>query len=186
MEEWKDASWTQGVFQVSNYGRVYNTKTKRFLNGYKTEKGYIQIVLGYKGKRESWLLHDLVATVWQRPLVKGEDAHHKIKQLKCCNCIWNIEIKEHSQHLREHKTGVKQTEEHKRNRAKTRIGKKMSQQAKLNMSLAKKGKPSPKKGTKRSPEAIAKMVQTRKLKKQLNPNYGPKKDPITGHFLQNR
>lgn len=101
-EEWKDANWTQGVFQVSNYGRVYNTKTKRFLKGSKYPKtGYIQIDLCYNGTRQKWELHRLVATVWQRPLLETEDAHHKNK-FKWCNCCWNIQIKDSKKHAQEH------------------------------------------------------------------------------------
>lgn len=132
-EEFREIPTWNGIYQVSNYGTVRNTQTKHILKGYKTPKGYTQIVLGWKGRRESWLLHDLVCTVWNRPLKKGEDAHHKIKDLKCCNCIWNLEIKKHSQHLREHKLGIPQTEQHIKNRTSKRIGQHHSQQTKMKM-----------------------------------------------------
>ena len=139
-EQWKDIWWTQGVFQVSNYGRVYNTKTKRYLKGIKEKRGYISVELHYNGTKEVWRLNRLVCTVWQRPMLENEDAHHK-NHLKCCNCIWNLQIKDSSQHIREHN--------------KSRV---YSQQTKRKISESNKGK-------KLSSEAIAKRTATRRRNK---------------------
>lgn len=146
----KDVGWTQGVFQVSNYGRVYNTKTKRFLKGHKTEYGYYVLKLCYNGVQEEWRLNRLVATVWQRPLLQTEDAHHK-NHFRFCNCCWNIQIKDSFQHMSEHKRGNqnfkghKHTEETKQKNREAHqgknhpmYGKKHSQQTKRKMSQARK------------------------------------------------
>lgn len=88
-EIWKDIPAWEGIYQCSNYGRVYNLITKHYLKGNKYKSGYYQIVLSYKGKEERWLLHRLVATVWKRPMLTNEDAHHK-NHFRFCNCCWNI------------------------------------------------------------------------------------------------
>ena len=127
-EQWKDIWWTQGVFQVSNYGRVYNTKTKRYLKGIKEKRGYISVELHYNGTKEVWRLNRLVCTVWQRPMLENEDAHHK-NHLKCCNCIWNLQIKDGSQHIREHNQSRVYSQQTKRKISESNKGKKLSSEA---------------------------------------------------------
>lgn len=179
MEIWKQI-WDHKNYEVSNLGRVRRKKNKRIrkltkVNDYNTIRFTDKNPVG---------VHRLVFEAFYRRLLPNEDCHH-INGIRDCNIWTNLVAKDKSIHLHDHKIGVKQTEEHKRNKANTRIGKKHSQQAKLKMSLAKKGKPSPNKGKKRSLEAVAKMIETRKLKKMLNPNYGPKRDEKSGQFLKN-
>ena len=184
---WKDIPTWQGIYKCSNYGRVYSYLKKKFI-GYRKPDGYYQVNLSYNGRKQSWRIHRLVATVFQRPLLQTEDAHHKIKQLKCCNCIWNIEIKNKLLHIKEHKAGTKPIT----------AGKPLSQETKQKISSALKGKPKSeetkqkmrsykrgpmsqqqkrkisqsKKGIKFSTEHIKKREQTKKLKRLLDPNYG--------------
>ena len=154
-QEWKDIPTWEGVFQVSNYGRVYNTITKNYLKGKKTKDGYCLVVLQYKRRRKQYYIHRLVTSVWNRPLARGEECHHK-NQIKSCNCIFNLQIKNKSEHLREHK-----------------IGHPVSQQLRKKMSEGKKGKqawnkglPAWNKGKKLSQQTRKKMSETRKGKKR--------------------
>lgn len=104
VEEFKEIEWTKGIFQVSNYGRVYNTITKRILKGFKDKKkGYWTVSLRCKkfGIKETWSLHKLVATVWQRPVLSTENCHHKNKFL-WCNCCYNIQIIDEKTHKDKH------------------------------------------------------------------------------------
>ena len=97
-EEWKDVPTWNGVFRISNYGRVYNTITKHYIIGSKTDRDHISVCLCYKNRQKSYRLHRLVATVFQRPLLQTEDAHHK-NGFKFCNCNFNIQIIDHKEHI---------------------------------------------------------------------------------------
>ena len=178
-EEWKDVPTWNGVFQVSNYGRVYNTITNNILKGSRKKKGYYEVVLCHKGRRENWQFHVLVATVWKRAPIKGkEDCHHK-NMMKCCNCVFNIQIKEKSQHIREHKTGKEgtpHTQQWKRKMSEARKGFKHSQQAKRKMSESRKGRVAWNKGKsnwwckgKPRSEQIKRKISQAKLGKKRGP-----------------
>lgn len=56
MEEiWKDIEGYEGLYQISNLGRVKNIKTKRILKQYNI-KGYLCVYLySYKNKRKKIL-----------------------------------------------------------------------------------------------------------------------------------
>lgn len=109
MEKWKDVPTWEGIYQCSNYGnvkRIFKYKdgriVERILKPLKRScDGYYQVLLCYKERQESWRLHRLIATVWQRPLLKTEDAHHK-NRFKWCNCNNNIQIKDEKKHKEEH------------------------------------------------------------------------------------
>ena len=64
MEIWKDIVGFDGVYQVSNFGRVkrtYKTKDCRVLVPWLTNNGYLQISLGYKSRAS---VHRLVANAF--------------------------------------------------------------------------------------------------------------------------
>lgn len=164
-QEWKDIPTWNGVFQVSNFGRLKRFYKNKYviILGSKNQKGYYVVNLSYKGRKKQWRLHKLVATVFQRPLVEGEDAHHK-NCMKCCNCNFNIQIKDSSKHRSEHKKG-----------------KIVSQQQKQKQSKAMKGR---KRGH-FSAEHKAKIAASRKKYLQQHPQSINKKDPNTGRFINN-
>lgn len=58
-EIWKDVSGYEGLYQVSNLGRVKSDR--RVLKNYPNNRGYVQIQLRKDGKRKSYLVHRLVA-----------------------------------------------------------------------------------------------------------------------------
>lgn len=61
MEEiWKDIEGYEGLYQISNLGRIWTTKYKRFKNPTKC-KGYLQIGLSKNKKRKMYKVHRLVA-----------------------------------------------------------------------------------------------------------------------------
>ena len=175
-EEWKDVPTWNGVFQVSNFGRVYNTITKRFLKGHKDKDGYYQIVLYHKPRRKKWRLNRLVATVFQRPLQKNEDVHHK-NQIKEDNNNDNLMIIEKGQHTIKHHTG----------KPSPLKGTKFSQQHRQNISKAKTGK----KGTPHTQQWKRKMSERRKKyylqhpqkKKQISERAKRRKEKTTGRFI---
>lgn len=63
MEIWKDIKGYEGLYQVSNMGRVKNIKFNRLIkeNLYGPKRNYVQIELSKKSKRKKFKLHRLVA-----------------------------------------------------------------------------------------------------------------------------
>lgn len=60
MEIWKDIKDYEGLYQVSNYGRVKNVKTQRLLKQWISKTGYLQVGLS-KIKKKTFNVHSLVA-----------------------------------------------------------------------------------------------------------------------------
>lgn len=151
-EEWKDAWWTQGKFQVSKYGRVRRFKKGRWhiLSGHKNKYGYYVVRLSYNGIHEDWRINRLVATVWQRPMLETEDAHHK-NGWKWCNCNSNIQIVDEFKHLSEHKKGNQNFKGHKH-----------TEEAKQKNREAHQGKNHPMYGKKHSQETKKKISEAKK------------------------
>ena len=103
-EKWKDIPTWEGIYQVSNYGRIkrhFKNGKDSFLTPFATKNGYYNIKLTYKGRQETWKVHRLVMTVFERPLLDTEDVHHK-NELKWCNAFFNLQIKNHKDHVKEH------------------------------------------------------------------------------------
>lgn len=73
MEEWKDIKGYEGLYQVSNEGRVKSlskvivkgdktiTTKEKILQAGKVGKGYLQVCLSFKFKLKRYLVHRLVA-----------------------------------------------------------------------------------------------------------------------------
>lgn len=62
MEIWKDIKDFEGLYQVSNFGRVRSFyKGCRILSPGETRRGYLRVCLCKNGKRKSFLVHRLVA-----------------------------------------------------------------------------------------------------------------------------
>ena len=64
MEEWKDIKGYEGLYKISNKGRVYNIKLKRFM-GHESNK-YMCVELGKYGKYKNYKVHRLVAQAFGR------------------------------------------------------------------------------------------------------------------------
>lgn len=68
-EEWRDAVGYNGLYQVSNMGRVkslnYNhTKQEKILKQGKDKDGYLKVCLFKEGKRKYFTVHRLVANAF--------------------------------------------------------------------------------------------------------------------------
>ena len=99
MEEiWKDVKGYEGLYQVSNLGRVksFDTKDKldrirkgRILKGYKQGGGYLQVSLYKNGKHKKYI-HRLVAQAFiPNPEHKPQVNH--IDEIKTNNMVSNLE-----------------------------------------------------------------------------------------------
>lgn len=60
-ETWKDIEGFEGLYQVSDQGRVRNVMTGRILKQYKNNRGYFRLSLCKEGEYSSYLVHRLVA-----------------------------------------------------------------------------------------------------------------------------
>ena len=105
LEEFKDVPNNEGLYQVSNFGRVKNLRTNYFPKLCKEKTGYYSVQLWYKGKMKKWSIHRLVASVFIRSLSLNEDVHHR-NGLKCCNCLTNLQIINGSKHNSMHKRNM--------------------------------------------------------------------------------
>lgn len=65
-EVWLPIKGTNGIYEVSNYGRVHNTYTDRYLKPGVQGKGYLNVTLCVNGKRTTAMIHRLVANEFIR------------------------------------------------------------------------------------------------------------------------
>lgn len=63
-EEWRDIAGYEGLYQVSNYGRVKNAKTGRIMKPKNNGRGYLCLSLHINGKRKFYNIHRLVANAF--------------------------------------------------------------------------------------------------------------------------
>lgn len=129
-EEWRDVVGYEGLYRVSNLGRVkslnYNhTGEERLLSLKPNKGGYIVIKLYKKGEKEYFLVHRLVAEAFipnpdNLPEVNHiiDDFEHRsdnrVENLEWCTKDYNINYGTHNEKLSKAKKGKKISEEHKR------------------------------------------------------------------------
>lgn len=81
-EEWRDIEGYEGLYRVSNLGRVKNIKFNRILTGSQNTWGYLAVSLCKNGKGRSFSIHSLVirSFVGKAPIQENGipyDCHHK-------------------------------------------------------------------------------------------------------------
>lgn len=82
IEEWKNIKGYQGLYQVSNFGRVkslnYNkTNKEKILIGGKVSRGYKRVLLSKNGKTKNFLIHRLVYTAFVGNVQDGFQIDHR-------------------------------------------------------------------------------------------------------------
>ena len=100
-EEWRTVDgWSDYV--VSNFGRLYNTRTQRFLKG-SLSYGYPSTSLNQNGENKFVLIHRLVAFAFVPGYFDGAVVNHKdgVKQNNRADNLEWITHKENIQHARE-------------------------------------------------------------------------------------
>lgn len=96
-EIWKDIKGYEGLYQVSNYGRIINYKSKRILKG-RVSFGYLRITLYKYGKAKTFMVHRLVAEAFisnpnKLPQINHKDENkmnNNVNNLEWCNSQYNI------------------------------------------------------------------------------------------------
>lgn len=95
MEEiWKDLPGFEGLYQVSNLGRIYSVPRYKakggIMSGHADKKGYINITLRRNGEQFTQKLHRLVAITFIPNPENLPEVNHKDEN-KQNNCVDNLE-----------------------------------------------------------------------------------------------
>lgn len=98
-EIWKDIKGYEGLYRVSNLGRVQNKKTLHILKGSINSNGYRGVILCKNGKIKGYLVHRLVAIAFienpeNKPCVNHLDCdviNNNSKNLEWCTQKENID-----------------------------------------------------------------------------------------------
>lgn len=118
MEEWKDIEQFEGLYQISNEGRVRSldrdietsTGTRHYksniLNKYEKENGYYTVNLYNKGVKENKFIHKLVAEAFipnpdNKPCVdhiNGNNQDNRVENLRWCTQQENNNFELYRQH----------------------------------------------------------------------------------------
>lgn len=94
-EIWKDVSGFEGLYKISNFGRVMSLNYKRIgisqIRVPRTDKGgYLYVNLHKNNKTKSMKIHRLVASAFL-PNPQGLPQINHIDEDKLNNCLWNLE-----------------------------------------------------------------------------------------------
>ena len=102
-EEWRPVVGYEGLYEVSNMGRVKSLNYKRtgqegILKGRKDGSGYLQVNLSKDGKCKSYKIHRLVATAFCENQMGYNEVNHinedksdnKAENLEWCSRSYNM------------------------------------------------------------------------------------------------
>ena len=91
MEEiWKDIKGYEGLYKISNRGRVWSVQSGLILKAHTLNSGYVRLLLSYGGNRKSYYVHRLVATAFIPNPEKKPQVNH-INEIKSDNRPQNLE-----------------------------------------------------------------------------------------------
>ena len=96
-EIWKAIDGYEGIYRVSNMGRILNAKTNKILKPYFDKKGYGHINLSKSGKTKSFQVYRLVAFAFipnpnNYPIINHKDENprnNSIENLEWCTYKYN-------------------------------------------------------------------------------------------------
>lgn len=104
IEEWKPIEGYEGLYEVSNLGRVkslnYNrTKQEKILKQGKMKNGYLYVILCKEGKMKIFYIHRLVATTFIENPNNFRFVNHKDEN-KTNNLVSNLEWCTHQYNIK--------------------------------------------------------------------------------------
>lgn len=117
MEIWKDIEGYEGLYQVSNLGRVKSlnylrTGKEKILSQSKNPNGYLKVNLYKNGKKGNWYVHRLVAEAFIPNPQNFPEVNHKSEN-KEMNTVDDLEWTTHSLNVK-YGTGMKRAHRFKR------------------------------------------------------------------------
>ena len=89
-EIFKDIKNYEGLYQVSNLGRVYSIRNNKILKPKLNRCGYLSVNLKYKGSHVTKSIHRLVAQTFIENPYNFPQVNHKDED-KTNNCVDNLE-----------------------------------------------------------------------------------------------
>lgn len=92
-EQWRDVDGYDGMYQVSDLGRVRSLKygSVKVLRPGKSNKGYLQVGLFRDGKAKNYKIHRLVAQAFIPNDDESKTQINHIDECKQNNRLWNLE-----------------------------------------------------------------------------------------------
>ena len=90
MEEWKDVVGYEGLYEVSNLGRVRNKKRNTMVT-LLDNNGYHRVELWKNNKRRRYMLHRVVAQTWIPNDDETKTQVNHINEIKTDNRVENLE-----------------------------------------------------------------------------------------------
>ena len=90
MEVWKDIKGYEGLYHISNLGRVKTVRKNYIKKLYERPDGYTQVCLCKKGKVTTRRIHILVAKAFIPNPLNLPEVNHKDEN-KTNNCVDNLE-----------------------------------------------------------------------------------------------
>lgn len=104
-EIWKQIKGYEGIYDISNYGRIYsyprNTSKGGYTFGKSSENRYLQFTFYKNGIGSTKKIHKIVYETFVGPIPKGFDVHHKNHNKKD-NRVENLCLIEESEHKSMH------------------------------------------------------------------------------------
>lgn len=102
-EIFKDCKYYEGLYKISNYGRVWSIRKAKFVSQHDNGHGYLHVGLYKDGKCKNEYVHRLVALTFipnhdNLPQVnhKDEDSQNNyVENLEWCDCKYNNNYRTH-------------------------------------------------------------------------------------------
>lgn len=135
-EIWKDIKGYEGLYQVSNLGRVYNIKRNKYKKPSKDKDGYLYVGISKQGKSKNYKVHRLVAEAFISNLENKPQVNH-IDGNKLNNVVKNLEwVTSKENIIHAHKIGLSYNAKGKEH---FNYGKHLTKETKEKMSKKRKG-----------------------------------------------
>lgn len=108
IEKWLPVKDYEGIYEVSNLGRIRRVETQHMQRARKGSTGYLGAQFKYKGRHKQKLIHQVVMDAFVGPRPEGMVVNHKDRD-KTNNTLSNLEYLTYSDNNRH---SVRRGDEH--------------------------------------------------------------------------